>query len=288
MFVYWADVPAESYKLPSHRQCVDVTSNPKMTTQSPENISRQLRTWTLIISVLSVLSLFSVTMTTLAWGTGDTTILFLLLYPALIISTILVIAKRRFGYILTLGIAISYAVLLTTHVGQFFIFDFNNSVLLLVLVLPYLAVLALIPLTTAFLFDRHKKGKTVIVASLIIALCIPLFSIAERANMDYRDSIFAEFTTDSSGVIKVTCKPQPSDTRIFYLTSSSKELADVAKTEGTFLLDYYYVANTIIEKNCRFRKLQLLTIKKLNNKELRQPLTWKVDEIKGDISFLEP
>lgn len=267
---------------------MNVTSNPKMTTQSPENISRQLRTWTLVISLVGVLSLFSVTVTTFAWGTGDTTILFLLLYPALIISTILIIAKRRFGYILTLGIAFAYAVLLTTHVGQFFIFDFNNSVLLLVLVLPYLVVLALIPLTTAFLFGSRKKGKAVIIASLIIAFGIPLFSLAERANMNYRDSVFAEFTTDSSGIIKVTCKPQPSDTRIFYLTSSSKELADVAKAEGTFLIDYYYVANTIIEKNYRFRKLQSLTIKKLNNRELRQPLTWKADEIRGDISFLEP
>jgi hypothetical protein len=259
-----------------------------MTTQPPENKSRQLRTWTLIVSVISVLSLFSVTITTFAWGTGDTTILFLLFYPALILSTILIIAKRRFGYILTLAIAIAYAVLLTTHVGQFLVFDFNNSVLLLVLVLPYLAVLALIPLTTAFLFGRHKKAKTVVGASLITALCIPLFSIAERANMNYQDSVFAEFTSDNNGVITVTCKPQPSDTRIFYLTSSSKELADVSKTEGTFLIDYYYVANTIIEKNYRFRKLQSLTIKKLNDKELRHPLTWKVDEIKGDISFLEP
>ena len=259
-----------------------------MTAQSTENISRQLRTWTLIVSVISVLSLFSVTMTTFAWGTGDTTIFFLLLYPALIISTILIIAKRRFGYILTLAIAIAYAVLLTSHVGQYFIFDFSNSVLLLVLVLPYLAVLALIPLTIAFLFGRHKKGKAVIVASVVIALCIPLFSIAERANMNYRDSVFAEFTTASNGVIKVMCKPQPSDTRIFYLTSSSKELADVAKSEGTFLIDYYYVANTVIEKKYRFKKLQSLTIKKLNDKELRQPLTWKVEEIKGDISFLEP
>lgn len=133
--------------------------------------------------------------------------LFLLLYPALIISTILIIAKRRFGYILTLGIAIAYAVLLTTHVGQFFIFDFNNSVLLLVLVLPYLAVLALIPLTIAFLFGRYKKARLVNVASAIIALCIPLLSIAERANKNYRDSVFAEFVINSSGVIKVTCKP---------------------------------------------------------------------------------
>jgi hypothetical protein len=101
---------------------------------------------------------------------------------------------------------------------------------------------------------------------LIVSLFIPLFSIAERANMNYQDSVFAEFTTDSSGLIKVTCKPQPSDTRIFYLTSSSKELADVAKTEGTFLIDYYYVANTTIEKNYRFKKLQSLTIRKLNNK----------------------
>ena len=27
MLVYWADVPAESYKLPRHRQCVDVGGN---------------------------------------------------------------------------------------------------------------------------------------------------------------------------------------------------------------------------------------------------------------------
>lgn len=80
----------------------------------------------------------------------------------------------------------------------------------------------------------------------------------------------------------------PSDTRIFYLTSSSKELAEVAKTEGTYLIDHYYVANTIIEKNYRFRKLQSLTIKKLENKELRQPFTRKIEEIEGDISFLEP
>jgi hypothetical protein len=259
-----------------------------MTTESPENMSIRLHTWTLIVSVISVLSLFSVTMTTFAWGTGDMTMLFLLLYPALIISTILIIAKHRFGYILTLGIAIAYAVLLTTHVGQFIIFDFNNSFLLLVLILPYLAVLALIPLSVAFLFGKHKRGRIVIIASVILAVCIPSFSIAERANMNYQDSVFAEFTTDSSSVSQVTCKPQPSDTRIFYLTSSSKELADAAKTEGTFLIDYYYVANTIIEKQYRFRKLQSLTIKKLNNKELRQPLTWKVDEIKGDISFLEP
>jgi len=27
LFVYWADVPAENHKLPSHRQCVDVSTN---------------------------------------------------------------------------------------------------------------------------------------------------------------------------------------------------------------------------------------------------------------------
>jgi len=31
LFVYWADVPSESYKLPSHRQCVAVTCKLKMT-----------------------------------------------------------------------------------------------------------------------------------------------------------------------------------------------------------------------------------------------------------------
>ncbi len=189
---------------------------------------------------------------------------------------------------LTLGISLAYAVLLARHVGQYFVFDFQNSVLLLVLVLPFMMTIALIPLTTAFLFIRQKRGNAIIAFSIIIALSIPLFSLAERANMNYQSSVFAEFTIDNKGTVNITCKPQPSDTRIFYLTSKSKELADVAKAKGTFLIDHYYVANTIVEKNYRFRKLHSLTIKKLEDKGLRLPLTWKAEQIKGDISFLEP
>ena len=41
MFVYCADVPAESYKLPSHRQCVDVIGNLKIQTVTNKMIQQE-------------------------------------------------------------------------------------------------------------------------------------------------------------------------------------------------------------------------------------------------------
>jgi hypothetical protein len=49
LFVYWADVRAESYKLPSHRQCVDVVRHFKQT----------LRLSNYILTITITLTLFS-------------------------------------------------------------------------------------------------------------------------------------------------------------------------------------------------------------------------------------
>jgi len=47
LFVYWADVPAESYKLPSHRQCLDVGSNSMTDTLIIEKAIEEVETKTL-------------------------------------------------------------------------------------------------------------------------------------------------------------------------------------------------------------------------------------------------
>jgi len=66
------------------------------------------------------------TITIFAYGNGDMTLLYLLRYPVLFVSTILTIAKVRFGVLLTLSTVLTYSILLTSEVGKYFIFDFKE------------------------------------------------------------------------------------------------------------------------------------------------------------------
>ena len=77
---------------------------------------RQLRLTVILTGIVGLLSFFSMTITTFAWGVGDTTLVYLLLYPTFLLSTILVIAKIRLGYFLTLLTALTYSILLTSEV----------------------------------------------------------------------------------------------------------------------------------------------------------------------------
>ncbi len=87
---------------------------------------KKLRLAIIIASIVGLLSFFSMTITIFAYGNGDTTLLYLLRYPVLFVSTILTIAKVRFGFLLTLMIVLTYSILLTREVGKYFIFDFQE------------------------------------------------------------------------------------------------------------------------------------------------------------------
>ena len=88
---------------------------------------KKLRLAIIIASIVGLLSFFSMTITIFAYGNGDTTtLLYLLRYPVLFVSTILTIAKVRFGFLLTLMIVLTYSILLTSEVGKYFIFDFQE------------------------------------------------------------------------------------------------------------------------------------------------------------------
>lgn len=248
---------------------------------------KQLRLTIKILCVVGLLSLLSWTLTTFAWGIGGTTIYILLLYPTLFITTILVFANLTFAYYLTILVALSYSFLLNSEIGNLFVFKSQNNVLYLVLALPYFVMLTLIPTTTLYLARQSNHRKKIALTATIIAFSFPFYAIAERYNMNYPDNIFTEYKILGNGTVEITGKPQPSDTRQFYITSTSQELASVAKQQGTFLIDYYY-ANTDVKKNFSFRTFRSLTITEINNVKLKQPLTWTADEIKGDISFLSP
>ena len=249
---------------------------------------RQLRLTIILTSIVGLLSFFSMTVTTFAWGVGDTTLLYLLLYPTFLLSTILVIAKVRLGYFLTFLTAFTYVILLTSEVGKYLIFNFHNNVLFWVLLLPYLTFLTLIPLTAIFLTSNLKFAKTVKLTSIILALGLIIFSIGERFNKDYSDNIFVDAEINKQGQITLNCKPGFADSRTFIVTTNLKEIEEQIKKYGEFYQGSYFLQNTKIKKNFRFSKLQSITLTKIGDNIISPQLTWTTKEINGDVEFLQP
>jgi hypothetical protein len=249
---------------------------------------RQLRLSIILTSIVGLLSFFSMTATTFSWGVGDTTLLYLLLYPTLLLSTILIIAKVRLGYILTLLTALSYSILLTSEVGKYLIFNFHNYVLFWVLLLPYLTFLALIPLTAIFLTADNKFAKTIKLTTTLLAIGIFIYSIADRFNKDYSDSIFVDAEINAQGQITLNCKPGFADSRTFIVTTNLKEIEEQIKKYGELYQGSYFLHNTKIKKNFRFSKLQSITLTKIGDNIISPKLTWTTREIKDDVDFLHP
>jgi hypothetical protein len=235
---------------------------------------------------VGLLSLFSLTMTVFAWGTGDSTIYYLLFYPTLLLSTILTIAKVRFGFILTLVISICYIVLLTPEVGEYIIFKLDNVALFGVLFIPYLTFLVLTPLTVKYLTSNLKQGQLITKLSIALSFGFVLFAVLDRYDKDYRDNIFIELTLTDGNEAKLICKPGFADTREFKLSTDSKDLIETAKKQGDFLHGSYLISNVGIKKRFKFDKLVSVTITDFNGADLKNELTWEKDKLDGDISFL--
>jgi hypothetical protein len=263
-----------------------ITDDTTMDEQSKK--MRQLRQTIILTSIVGLLSLFSMTSTTFAYVVGYTTLLYLLLYPTFLISTILIISKVKLGYILSFLIALTYAILLASEVGKYLVFNFHNSVLFWVLLVPYLTFLALIPLTVIFLTTNFKFAKTIKLTSIILAVGIFIFAIADRFNKDYSDSIFIDAEINEQGQIILNCKPAFGDSRTFIVTSNLKEIEEQIKKYGEFYQGSYFLQNTKIKKKFRFSKLQSVTLTKIGDNIILPQLTWTTKEIKGDFEFLQP
>ena len=258
-----------------------------MTVQTFTVIQKRIRIAIKAISTIALLSLFSLTMTTLAWGTADTTIYFLLLYPVLFITTILIIVNIRFAHFLIIVISIIYSILLSRSIGEFFIFDGYNNVLYFVLALPYFALLTLVPLTTSYLAATSKHKKVFVTIAIITALAFPTFAIGERYGMDYMSYAFIDAKITSQEQVILNCKPGFADTRTFTVTTNSASLADQIKKHGEYYQGSYFL-HTTIKKTFNFRNLKSVSLTKIDSIEIVPQLMWMTNEIKGDISFLKP
>jgi len=249
---------------------------------------KKLRLIIILTSIVGLLSSFSITVTTFAYGIGDNTLFILLLFPTLFISTILEIAKIRVGFFLTLLTALAYAYILTSEVGYFLVFNFGNAVLLLVLLLPYIAFLTLIPLTTTYLTKNLKQKKGFQISSIVLAIGIFTFSIADRQNKNYYDNIFIDAEINAQSQIILNCKPSFGDSRNFIITTKSKELEEQIKKYGEYYQGSYFLQNTTIIKNFNFTKLKSITVRKFGDHKLSPKLTWTKNELNGDTDFLTP
>ena len=192
------------------------------------------------------------------------------------------------GYFLTLLIAFTYAILLTSEVGKYLIFNFHNNILFWVLLLPYFTFLALIPLTAIFLTKNFKLAKTIKLTSIILVIGLFIYSIADRFNKDYSDSIFVDAEISVQGQITFNCKPGFADSRTFIVTAHLKKIEEQVKKYGEFYQGSYFLQNMKIKKNFRFSKLQSITLTKIGDNIISPQLTWTTKEIKGDVEFLQP
>jgi hypothetical protein len=238
----------------------------------------------LTLCVIALVSCFSLTVTTFAYGTEKTTFLFLFLYPILVISTILIIAKNRFGIILSLLSSIVYCFLLFSEVGKYLVFNFDNSVLLWVLLLPYLSFLFIILTSVLYLFWNRKILKIIGILIFISFLILP---IAERYNKDYSENIFIDAEIKNGKVI-LTCKPGFGDSRNFILESESKILAEKIKTVGEFYQGSYFLQNCTIVINYQFSELKQISLTEIGAEKVSPKIVWSVKNVSGDFSFLRP
>lgn len=256
----------------------------KETTKEIMNIKLAI----ILTSIVGLLSSFSFTVTTFAYGISDNTIPILLLYPTLILSTILVIANIRLGYFLTILTSLTYLILLTSEVGYFVVFNFHNSVLLAVLLLPYITFLTLIPLTTTYLTQDLRMRKLFQLSAVILSLGFFIFAIIDRQNKNYYGNIFIDAEIADNGEIILNCKPGFADSRTFVIKTKSVELEEQIKKYGKFYQGSYFLQNTRISKNFRFAELNSITIKQFGDNKLKNHLTWTKDELNGDTEFLQP
>ena len=249
---------------------------------------KHLRLAIILTSIVGLLSFFSISITIFAYGVGNTTLLYILLYLFFLLSTILIIAKVKLGYVLTFLIAFTYAVLSTSEVGKYLIFNFSNNILFWILLLPYFTFLILIPLTATFLTANFRFARTVKLSSISLAIGFFIFSIADRFNKDYPDSIFVDAEITEQGQITLNCKPVFADSRTFIVTTNLKEIENQIKKYGEFYQGSYFLENTKIKKRFRFNELQSITLTQIGDNIISPQLTWTTKEIKGDVGFLQP
>jgi hypothetical protein len=248
---------------------------------------RSLRVVIIINNVLSLWSLLSITIMSYFFGYGKFPILYLFLYLILLVATILLIAKKRIGFIFTFIISILYSLLLMDEdVGKNFVFNSANFVMSWALEFPFLLFLISIPLTIIYLAEKSKNIFFYKYSSIIISLTFVIYTIVGRSNINYKGTVFVDAEIKENGKTILNCKPSSGDMRNFIVKSNSKELQKQITKYGKYYQGGYFITNATLKTNYNFNKLNSITITKINDVIVNPEITWKINEIKGETEFL--
>ena len=165
---------------------------------------------------------------------------------------------------------------------------------------PKNSAASLLPIETSYTCDGTLRARalgswaglyhysTATNTTILLAIGIFTYSIEDRFNKDYLDSIFVDAEINVKGQITLNCKPGFADSRTFIVTTNLKGIEEQIKKYGELYQGSYFLQNTKIKKNFRFSKLQSITLTKIGDNIISPQLTWTTKEIKGDVDFLQP
>jgi hypothetical protein len=238
--------------------------------------------------ILGLISTYSMTISAFAYGIGNSVWAYLILYLALLVSTIFIISKVKFGYYILFFVSVAYSILLVGEVGKYLIFDIKNIILFCILFIPFLIYLALIPLTTTYLTNTLTNANKFIVSSIFASVSFFIYSIADRFQKNYEDTIFINAVINEKGLVILNCNPHFGDSRTFVINSNLKEFTQIVKKYGEFYQGSYFLNRSKIIKHYRFSELTSIKLIKIDSINIEPQITWSREEISGDFSFLKP
>jgi hypothetical protein len=243
---------------------------------------KRLRLIIIILNILALISVFTISIAVLAVSSKLPVPPYLLLYIILFISTILIIAKAKTGFLLTLVVAILFGLFLMGKVSEeLFFYKPGNYSIYNVLIVPLVLFLTLIPLTIKYLVHAYDLPKYLLYISIIFVLLFPSYILFDHLNKDYPYSVMAHVRFEKDGTMKITCTPGPG-TEEFYITSNSDELAEAVKTTAESYAGIYIISDLAIIKTFRFNTFHSLTIEEVNGKRLSNAVTIRAQAIQGE------
>ena len=223
-------------------------------------------------------------MTAMAWSINPTEMLYIPLWILTIVGLILFLGTKKTGKYSVIFVAFLWLLQLSKTLGWFLTFEPDNLALWGIIALPTLVSILIVFYGIDYILENQKKKGIVIKG---IAILIPIVGLLSFANKTYNRNVFSEFYNIENTEYKAVFKPQPSDTRQFEIEISSLELRNLVKDRATFIADHHYFPNAKFKINMTFSKINEIELYQVSEYKLKQPIKWKIEELKGETEFLK-
>ena len=239
-----------------------------------------------ILAALLLVATFSLVSTAFVWATTTREILYPLIFLITLAGFIISFIDAKSGIWVILGSSFFWLLNFSLDFGWFIIFQSGNIALWGVLFLPVILCISLVVLSSKYLLSDWENYTYYFSASVIVGILIPLVGLLSYADKTYERSVFSEFYEVKNNTYKVVFKPQPSDTRKFEVEISSDEVRTIVLDSATFVANHHYLGNTKLKVRMNFSTIKDIQLYKLSDKVLESQISWRPEEVNGEIQFL--